>query len=325
MHPRPTALPGVFAERMKARFGWQVDPRRVELLTDVVQGLYVALQVYAGEGDGAVIQPPIYPPFYEAVRETGRREVSNPLRLGEGGFELDLDGLRRAIDARTRVLLFCNPHNPGGRVFTRSELQALLAIAEEHDLVVVSDEIHQDLVYSGHRHVPFASLGPEAEARSVTLTSATKAFNIAGLRCAVAVFGSDELKRRFLAVPRHTRGGLSGLGIAATLAAWRHAQPWQDEVMAYLEGNRRFVGQFLKEHLPGVRCHLPEATYLAWLDCRELDLGQDPQAFFLERARVALSAGPSFGAAWQGFARLNFATARPILTEVLERMAAALK
>ena len=326
VHPLPTSLPGVFCERMKARFGWTVAPRRVELLTDVVQGVYVALSQFSAPGEGVVVQTPVYPPFLSAVREMGRRRIDNPLVLtGAGRWELDLDGLAAISDTDVRVLLLCNPQNPTGRVLERAELEAIASIAEERDWVVVSDEIHADLVYPGSGHVPFAALSPQAEARTVTLTSATKAFNIPGLRCAVAAFGSDELKRRFNGLPRHIRGGLGSLGLEATEAVWRHGQPWLDQVLAYLDENRALVTRFLSEQLPEVVFHPPEAGYLAWLDCRSLELQPTPHAFFLERARVGLSDGPTFGPPGDGFVRLNFAAPRALLSEILERMAKAVR
>jgi len=250
--------------------------------------------------------------------------VENPLHETDAGYRVDLDGLR-ACAAEARMLLLCNPHNPSGRVFRREELQEIASIAEEHDLWVVSDEIHAELVYPGHTHIPFASLSAAAEARTITLTAASKAFNVAGLRCALAAFGSAELRRRFLGFPRHLRGGLGNLGIEVAVAAWRHADPWLVEVLAYLEANRDFVAEFVGSELPGVRHHTPEATYLAWLDCRQLALEPTPYAFFLEKGRVALSDGPAFGAPGEGFVRLNFATSRSILSDALERMAKALK
>lgn len=325
INPRPGDLPTVFAERMAARFGWRVDPQRVEVLTDVVQGLYVALDRFAAPGEGVVVQTPVYPPFLHAVRETGRRLVENPLVAGAARFELDLDGLRAALDPDTRVLLLCHPQNPTGRVFERRELEALAELVLRHQLVVVSDEIHADLAYPERRHVPFAALGPEVEARTITLTSATKAFNIPGLRCALAHFGSAELQRRFLSLPRHVRGGIGSLGLAATAAAWRESQPWLDAVLARLDANRALVAEFVRTALPGVGHRPPEASYLAWLDCRALGLGASPQRFFLERAKVALSAGEAFGRPGEGFVRLNFATPPALLGEILERMAKALR
>jgi cystathionine beta-lyase len=323
-HPLPTGLPELFAERAGRRDAWQVDPRRVELLSEVVQGIYVALEVFSRPGDGVIVQTPIYPPFLGSLRDLERRLVECPLRPGADGFAMDLEELAEGA-AGARMLLLCNPHNPTGRAFRRDELEGIARIAVERDLVVVSDEIHGDLVHPGRRHVPLASLSPEIAARTITLTAASKAFNIAGLRCALAVFGSDALRRRFLGFPRHLRGGLGGLGIEATLTAWRHADPWLEEVRAHLQANRDFVAEFVAQELPGVRHHPPEATYLAWLECRDLDLSPSPYRFFLDQARVALSDGASFGTPGQGYVRINFATSRPILAEALERMAKALR
>jgi cystathionine beta-lyase len=324
LHPKPTRLPELFAERAAERYGWQVEPRRVELVTEVVQGMYVAITQFSEPGDGVIVQTPIYPPFLSAVRNLGRTLRENPLRETERGFEVDVESLR-AQAAGARILLLCNPHNPTGRVLRREELEAIARIAIEHDLVVVADEIHADLVYRGAKHVPFASLSPEAEARTITLTAGSKAFNIAGLRCGLAIFGSDALRRRFLGFERHLRGGLGGLGILALEAAWRHGGPWLAEVLAYLEANRDFVAEFVRAELPGARHFAPEGTYLAWLDCRALELPPSPHRFFLERAKVGLSDGPTFGPPGRGFVRLNFATSRALLTRALEQMAKALK
>ena len=325
IHPAPTDLQEIVVARMRERFDWSPDPKLVEILTDVVQGMYVALAQFSEPGDGAVVQTPIYPPFLGSVNAMGRRVVENPLALTPAGYRMDLDGLRRAVDARTRLLLLCNPHNPSGRSFTREELTAVAELARERDLVVVSDEIHADLVWDGRRHIPFPALSEDAASRSIVLTAASKAFNIAGLRCGVAIFGSAELKRRFNGLPRHLRGGIGTLGIEALRAAWRYGQPWLDQVCAYLTANRAFVTDFVKGELPGVVLHPPEATYLAWLDCRALDLRPSPYQHFLERGRVALSDGAAFGEVGRGFARINFATSRAILTDALERVAKSLR
>jgi cystathionine beta-lyase len=221
--------------------------------------------------------------------------------------------------------MLCNPQNPTGRVFTRAELLGIAEVAIARDWIVLADEIHADLTYAGHVHVPFASLGPEIEARTVTFSSASKAFNVPGLRCAVAHFGSAALRERFLSLPRPLRGGLGSLGQAATLAAWREGDAWLDAVRAHLDGNRRAVAAFVAERWPAVRSWLPEATFLAWLDFRGAALPVAPQRFFLDRARVALSDGAAFGDPGRGFARLNFATARPLLMTILERLDAALR
>ncbi len=331
--PTDTGLREAFCDRMRQHYDWEIAPRQVEILTDVVQALYVGMLAFTEPGDGAVVQTSIYPPFFAAVRETGRNLVEHRLiapvagrEMGREGYQLELDALREAVDARTRILLFCNPHNPTGRVFRRDELHALAELARDRDWIVVSDEIHQDLVYEEFEHIPFATLSEDAAGRTVTITSATKGFNIPGLRTCVAHFGSPELQRRFNnAVPRHVRGGIGLLGLYATIAAWRHSDPWLAQVLAYLQGNRDFVVEFVRRELPEIRIQAPESTYFAWLDCRQLDLQPTPAKFFYQHAKVALSDGGNFGPGWEDFARLNFATSRTLLGEILEKLAKAVR
>jgi cystathionine beta-lyase len=324
LHPRPTRVPDLAAARMRERYGYAVARNQVELVSEVVQAMHVALVQLTQPGDGVITQTPIYPPFLGVIREHGRTLLANELRRGARGYELDLDDLR-AQAKRARLLLLCNPQNPTGRAFRRDELEAVAEIAREHDLLVISDEIHADLVFAPSRHVPFAALGEDAASRTITLYAASKAFNIAGLRCAVAIFGTPELKRRFNQFPRHLRGGLNGPGILATEAAWTHGDAWLADCLAYLRANRDYVADFVARELPGVVHFPPEATYLAWLDCRALDLAPTPHEFFLRQARVALSEGPNFGEPGRGFVRLNFATSRAILARALEQMAKALR
>lgn len=312
-----------FADRMRERFGWEVDPERVQPVADLVQAMTAAVVAFSRPGEGVVVQTPIYPPFLSTVEATGRRLVDNPLVEEKGRLVVDVAGLRQAVDRETRLILLCSPHNPSGRVLEREELEALGRLALERDLVIVSDEIHADLVYPGHRHLPTASVDPEVAARTVTLYSATKSFNIAGLRCAVMHFGSEDLHRRFRqAIPDRLLGTVGVVGLDATVAAWREGQPWLDRVMERLQINRDRVAAWATEL--GVRHHPPEATYLAWLDFRPLGLSACAGEFFLREAKVALSGGEDFGPGGQGHARLNFATSPEILEEVLERMSAAL-
>jgi cystathionine beta-lyase len=317
-----------FAERMLDRYGWEVDPARVLPVADLVQASTAAILAYSASGDGVVVQTPIYPPFLSCIQDTGRARVANPLVEGSGGRPVvDLDGLQAAVDERTRVLLLCNPHNPTGRTLDRDELLGIGRLAVERDLVIVSDEIHCDLVYPGRRHLPIAALDPEVAARTVTINSATKGFNIAGLRCGVMHFGSDGLWERFCAaVPTRLLGAVSVLGVDATVAAWREGQAWLDAVLAQLAVNRQRLARWAVEEVEGIRHHPPEATYLAWLDCRDLDLpAPTPQEFFLEEARVALGQGADFGPEGATCVRLNFATSPAILEEMLARMTAALR
>jgi cystathionine beta-lyase len=320
-----TGLPDAFSERMNERFGWNPDPTRIEVLAEVVQGLYIAVEAYTEVGDSAIVQTPIYPPFLTALEDTGRRLVENPLVSSGDRFEFDFDHLAEQADPTTRLFLLCNPHNPSGRVMLRADLERIAAHALAHDLIVISDEIHADLLYDDHVHIPFASLGPEIEKRTVTLTSASKPFNIPGLRCAVAHFGSDDLQQRFNRLhPPRFRGGIGLLGVYATIAAWRWGQPWLDEIVPYLQANRDYAFQLLEERIPEIRFYPPESTYLAWLDCSALELKGSPVNHFMKHGRVALSAGARFGSGWNEYVRLNFATSRPILTEVIDRMAKAL-
>jgi cystathionine beta-lyase len=314
-----------FSERMNDRFGWSPDPSRVELLSEVVQGMYIALEAFTEVGDGAIVQTPIYPPFLTSVADTGRRLVDHPLVPSGSRLEFDLDNLAGRVDGQTKIFMLCNPHNPSGRVMLRDDLEQIAALVLEHDLIVISDEIHADLLFDDRVHIPFATLGPEISVRTVTLTSASKAFNIPGLRCAVAHFGSAELQQRFnQRHPPHVRGGIGLLGIYASIAAWRWGQPWLDEIVPYLQANRDYAQRAFEERIPEIRFYPPEATYLAWLDCSALDLEGSPAGHFMKHGRVALSGGRRFGAAWDQHVRLNFATSRPILTEMIDRMAKAL-
>lgn len=320
----PETVAGAFCDRMRERFQWSPDPDLVVEVSDLVQGMFACVVAFSGPGDGVAIQTPIYPPFLHAVDHTGRRRVENPLRDTGERYDLDVERLRQSIDATTRVLLVCNPHNPSGRVFTRGELEALGTLAIERDLVIVCDEIHADLLHTRRPHLPMATFDARIAERVVTLTSATKSFNFPALRCGVLHFGSRPLLDRFLAaIPRGLLGHPGHTGVDATVAAWREAQPWLDQVLRVLHANRDRVGQWV-ERQPGISWYPPEATYLAWLDLTELRLSPTPGQWLLEEARVALNPGESFGPPGAGFARLNFGTSPEILEQVLERLSEAL-
>jgi len=320
------ALADAFARRMSQRFDWRPDVSRVMPVGNLIQALIASVASFSQPGDGVVIQTPIYYPFLTIVKSLGRRLVENPLVRGPRRYEMDLDHLERVIDDKTRLFLFCNPHNPTGRVFERSELEQIAAIAVANDLIVVSDEIHADLVYPGGGHIPLASLGPEIAARTITLTSATKTFNMAGLKCAIIHFGSPELMRGQTALfNEHVLGTPNIMGIEATLAAWRHGDDWLANTLKQLDTNRTRVAEFLAEHLPAVIFHPPEASYLAWLDCSALELSPRPYKFFLSEAGVAFSDGRQFSEQAQQFVRLNFATAPDVLEQILERSSTAVE
>ena len=311
-------LPEAFAERMERRHGFTPDPSYVHAFTDVNQALEVILHLVTRPGDGVALHVPAYPPFLETLATMDRPQVPIPMQETADGWGFDADRLAADIARHgCRVLLLVNPQNPTGRAFRRAELLALAEIALANDLLVISDEIHSDLVYEPGTHIPFASLGAEIAERTVTLTSATKAFNLAGIRCAVAHVGARHVREAIARQPKFLFGEVGVLGVVATLAAWRESDDWLAEVMTLLDRNRH---RLLAALPPGVTGRLPEATYLAWLDCRALDLGPDPVPFFRERAGVLITGGPPFGPGGEGFTRVNFATSGPILDEILSRM-----
>jgi cysteine-S-conjugate beta-lyase len=316
-----------FADRMRALYGWQPEPEQVQLVGNLVQAMTAAIFAFSRPGDGVLVQTPVYPPFLGTIEATRRRRVVNPLVDDGTRYQVDLDGLAQAIDDGTRILMLCSPHNPTGRVLERAELEAIGNLAVERDLVIVCDEIHSDLVFPGRRHVPLVTLGEEVAARTVTITSATKGFNIPGLCCGLMHFGSAALLDRFReALPEWLLGHPTMMAMDATIAAWREGEPWLEAVMERLLENRDRVAAWAAA-TPGIRHHRPEATYLAWLDCRDLDLpGPSAQEFFLEEARVGLSPGQDFQPeGGEGFVRLNFATSPVILERLLERMTSALR
>lgn len=323
-----SGLPAAYAHRMKERFNWEINPDLVLNMTGTVQGLYTSLLAFSKEGDGVIIQTPIYPPFLSTVEKTNRTLIENPMHDTGSGWELDREGLEKAVAAGGKVIMFCNPHNPTGRVFTKEELEFIGDLAVKHDLTIISDEVHYDLIFSGHKHIPIASLKPEYAERTVTLMAASKGFNLAALRCSLIYFGSEKLREQYRQViPDYVVGSSSVPGIDATVAAWYHGQPWLDAVLKTLEANRDHAAQFISEQMPGVQHHKPEGTYLYWLNCQKLHLPDNKSAytFFLEDAKVGLNEGESFGSLGTNCVRLNFATSRDVLDMALTRMADAIE
>lgn len=319
------AVASSFAARMKSLYGWDVATDLVMPVSNLVQATYAPLMAFSDPGDGVILQTPNYPPFREAITSTDRRLIALPMRDNGTRYVFDLAELETAgTDAR--IFILCNPQNPTGRVFSRDELLAIARFAIDRDLIVISDEIHSDLVYPGHQHIPFSSLGPEIAARTVTLNSATKSFNIPGLRCAVIAFGSDELRGRFhKRIPYKLLGQCNIIGVDATVAAWTESQAWLDAVMAHLAKARDLVKQVLAAEAPAVQFQAPEATYLAWLDCSRIKQPSTAFQFFLDHARIGFSAGETFDPDCAQFVRFNFATSMPILEEILDRFVTAIK
>ncbi|MGP4099836.1 MalY/PatB family protein [Nonomuraea sp. KM90] len=319
-----------FEERMLARHGWRPRRERTRVFSDLLQILQVVIEYATEPGDGVAVHVPAYPPFLASIVRAGRRIVPLPVTRDETGWQVPADGLTEHLRAqRCRLLVVVNPHNPTGRVLTPAELLPLATAAEELDLPVLADEIHADLVFAPHRHVPFASIATAA-ARTVTATSATKAFNLAGLRCAVAHIGPDRLHDALDKAPLDFFGTPSILSRVATVAAWHRSDAWLADLSDALVRNRRLIEEWAAALPWDLGYHSPQGTYLSWLDFSRSPIGGGSPAGHLERlARVKLSEGAEFSQHTEvdtaAFARLNFATSPANLAEILDRVATALK
>ncbi|RLU83011.1 cystathionine beta-lyase [Streptomyces griseocarneus] len=308
----------------RERWGWDgVVAERSAIVPDVMHGAVEILKLITRPGDAVVVNPPVYPPFYAFVEHMDRRIVEAPLdRAGRIDLDVLETACREAVaGGRRAAYLLCSPHNPAGTVHTAQELAAVADVTNRHGVRVVVDEVHGPLVLPGSRFVPYLSV-PGAEG-AFSLMSASKGWHLAGFKAALAVAGpaaAADLAR----MPGEVSHGPSHLGVLAHTAALLHGGAWLDTVLAALDENRRLLGDLLSRHLPEVRYAPPQATYLAWLDCRALGLGEDPSAAFLERGRVAVNSGTAFGTGGTGHVRLNFATSPEILAEGVERMRKAL-
>ncbi len=284
------ALRDVIAARLMRLYGWRVHPDAILFQPGVVLGFNRVCRMAAAAGEAVLVQPPVYPPILGAPRQSGLELQQSPLvRLPGGAYEIDFASLEAAMTDRTRVLILCNPHNPVGRAFRPEELQRLAAICLRRGVLICSDEIHCDILYRGVRHTPVAALAPEVAARTVTLMAPSKTFNIPGLHCSMAIVTDPALRRRLQTTEPPFFPEVNALGLVAALAAYRDGDEWLVQALEYLEGNRDLVADFVARELPGITMWKPEATYLAWLDCRGSAIPGDPQKFFLERAGVALS------------------------------------
>ena len=312
--------------RYSQLYGMDTAPEDVLIVPGVVSGLYAVCH-YIKADESVLIQTPNYWPFFSAADNAPRATLSAPLVARQDDnverYEIDFDALEAAIQPQTRLLLFCNPHNPVGRVYTRDELERIAELCLRHRLLICSDEIHAGLTYPGQQHLTIAGVDPEVAASCVTLNAATKSYNLAGFKLGVAISSNHELLGWLS--DWYRRQGLhsvSSLGLVAAEAAFRQGQPWLDALMTYLQANRDYAIDFVLREMPALKPTCPEATYLLLLDCADTPFAADPVQFFLDEARVALSG--NFGP--QGYpqlARLNFGCPRATLTEILERMAAA--
>jgi cystathionine beta-lyase len=307
-----------FVERCAQRYSWVIDEADTREWCDVVQAVHTLLHVCTEPGDGVVLHTPSYPPLWKALEAMRRRLVGVPAVAQGDGWVFDYDDLERRLanEQRVRAILLCHPHNPTGHVFGEAELNRIAEIAARLDLLIISDEIHADLTYAPARHIPMGAIAPD---RAVSIHSASKSFSLAGLRYAVSHVGPRWVGDRINTLPDHLLGAVNLVGAVAAEAAWRRGDEWLVGVMEVLDGNRRALVDELAQQLPGIGYHPPDATYLAWLDCTAMDLGDDPSIEFHRRG-VALSPGPDFGCGGEGFVRLNLATSPQRLRQIVGAM-----
>ena len=318
-YPQGLGMAEAFAQFVRRRMNWHVDPSAVSPAIGVFSAISATLNLIVRPGDAVVITPPAYHPFYTLVEELGGKPVEVPLE----GRKLNVEAINARLGEGAAALLLCSPHNPTGDVPEPGELHSIAASAERHGAWILADEVHGPLAMPTSPHVPFLTVcGAEAE-RVVAFCSASKAFNLAGLKCAQVVTASSTATDLIQRFPLRVID-CGHLGAIASTAAFRKGEDWLNDVIAVLDHNRHLIGQFLSERLPEVGYHPPEAGYLAWLDLNELDLGRDPSATILERGKLALSPGLEFGPLGAGFVRLNFATSPALLEQALERLEKAL-
>lgn len=333
--PSQTLRQSVVA-RMKKLYNWEIDESAVVATTGLVSAFYAAAQALCQPGDGYLIQPPVYMPFNDIQKHQGvvRQEAKLTQVVGNGilRYEIDWTVFEKAFNSggsRTKMFLLCNPHNPTGQIYRREELSKMAEICLKNGTVIVSDEIHSELLLGTSQHIPIATLSPEIEQQTITLIAPSKTFNIAGLFCGFAIIPNSELRERFKAeIERMTLHVASLAQVAAQAAFSGECEGWLTELRAYLTGNRDFLVEYLQRELPSIRMTVPEATYLAWLDCSALvasgQIQGKPSEFLLKNARVGLNAGSAFGTGGENFVRLNFGCPRATLLEGLERIKKAL-
>lgn len=316
-------LPEAFAGFALRHWNWAVDPAQVSTTTDVSVTIVESLRLAISPGDGVVLNPPVYFPFFDLIAEAGGMPVEVPLLDTGDAWALDLEAIEHAFIAGARGYLLCHPHNPLGLVHSAEQLRSLAELAAKYDVTVISDEIHAPLTYSPAGFTPFLSVCDAAREHGIAVTSASKSWNVAGLKCALFVTASDRMSHLLSQLPEEVHFRTSLFGRIASTVGFTDGDPWLDAAKRALDTNRILLGRLLDEHLPEVGYRMPEASYLAWLDFRALGWGDDPSIRALEQARVALNPGPSFGSQGRGFVRLNFGCSPDTLTEAIRRLAGA--
>lgn len=328
--PHPVTVVNAVRDRMRNKYGWEVRPEWIVFTPGIVPALYTAVRAYTHPGDDVILQGPVYYPFWNAIKESGCHVANNELKIMDGRYGIDFDDLRAKFGpragrppapSRARLMLFCSPHNPVGRVWTEDELVQVGEIVVRNGAVMVSDEVHSELLYSHSRHKPFAMLSEEFEQNSITCVSPSKAFNLAGLYASAIIIPDAKLRNRFKEAGKGIMPPVNVFGLTALEAAFKDGDEWLEQFLEYLHGNLEFLLAYFREKIPKIKVIKPEGTYLVWLDCREL--GMDPvslKTFMAKKAKVGLDEGYLFGQGGAGFARMNIACPRSTLAEALKRI-----
>ena len=320
---RPESYFKAYADWQEKRNGWRPDTALFSWRLGVVPALTAIVRLFTGEHDKIMIQPPVYPEFYDVNELSGRRVAENNMIERDGRWEIDFEDFEeKAKDPLTKMFILCNPHNPLGKVWTKEELGRMLSICFENGVLVVSDEIHSDLIFHGKKHIPAAMALPGAENRVITCLSATKTFNLAGLQASATVFPNREMKdifdRYWGSLDIHRNNAFSSVAMEA---AFREGEEWLEQMLDYVSGNFDFIADYCKNRIPKIRPSMPDATYLVWLDCRELGLDDAAlKEFMIKKAKLGLNPGSSFTRSLSGFMRLNAACPRSVLKKAMEQL-----
>lgn len=317
----PFKLRETIVERLYRLYDWKISPEMIIFMPGVVTGFNLISHALGQPGRAVLMQVPVYFPFFSAPPNAGMiRQENQLIQRADGSYGINFDAFEASFTEDTHLFMLCNPHNPVGRVFKRDELVKMAEICMRHNVLICSDEIHCDLVFKGHRHIPIATLSPEIGRSTVTLMAPSKTFNIAGLECSFAVVENETLRNKIQAARQGMVGGVNLMGQVAALAAYRDSQDWLDELLIYLEKNRDLICKTIAEEIPELKVCAPEGTYLAWLDCRGAGLGDKPAETLVQRARVGMNEGAVFGKGGEGFVRMNFGCPTANVEESLKRI-----
>lgn len=312
---------------LEKRHQWKIEPSWLSYCGGVVQAISTAIQSFTNERDRVLLQSPVYTPFFNMIEKNNRVVVNSPLALEGDRYSIDFNHFENALKEGCKLFLLCNPHNPAGRVWTREELQKIGELCLQYDCLIISDEIHSDLIYKQYKHIPIASLNEQLAEKTITFIAPSKTFNLAGLQASAAIIKNENLRKQFNdTLNRHGAFSLNVFASTGMEAAYREGEEWLDELIDYLQENKDYCLSFLQEHLPEITCIEAEGTYLLWLDCRKLGLSDEQlREALIQKGKLALEPGPKYGPGGEGFVRVNIACPKADVIEGMKRLKKAFK